>query len=93
MAKKQSSKTTGGTQKFGKKAAPKTYDADKKKIEAFCKRRENHDAGLIELTRRVCQKFGFNSKSSGAVQGYISGAKLVKAAAKESQAPANAQST
>ena len=46
MAKKQSSKTTGGTQKFGKKAAPKTYDADKKKIEAFCKRRENHDAGL-----------------------------------------------
>ena len=31
MAKKQSSKTTGGTQKFGKKAAPKTYDADKKK--------------------------------------------------------------
>ena len=98
MAKTQGSKTTGGSppkKKFGKKKAPETYAADGKAIEKFCKRRENHDAGLMELTRRVCKKLGFNTKSFDAIAGYIRDHGLVsaaaKAAGKKSQAPAHAE--
>jgi hypothetical protein len=96
MAKKQG-KTTGGSppkKRFGKKAAPKTYEADGKAVEKFCKRRENRGLGERELARQACQKLGFNTKSFKAVQGYIHHNNLVsaaaKAAAKESQAPAHA---
>ncbi len=97
MAKKQSAKTTGGSppkKRFGKKAAPKTYDADKKKIEAFCKQRENRGVGLNELARKVCVKFDFNAKSFKAVKSYVNDKKLVsaeaKAAGKKSKEPAHA---
>ncbi|CAH0378213.1 unnamed protein product [Pelagomonas calceolata] len=85
MVKKQGSKTTGGTppkKKFGKKAAPDTYEADKKVIETFCKRRENRGLGQKDLARRACEKLGFNAMSFSAVEGYIKNAKLVSAAAK-----------
>ena len=98
MAKTQGSKTTGGSppkKRFGQKAAPKTYEADGKAIEAFCKRRENRELGLADLTREACNKLGFNTKSFNAVKSYINSHGLVsaaaKAAGKESKKPEHAK--
>ena len=92
MAKKQGSKTTGGTppkKKFGKKKDPDNYEKYKREIKAFCKRPENCGLGQADLARRAHEKLGFNCKSLSAVNAYIKNNNLVSAAAKAAYKKSN----
>ena len=85
MTKGGNPKQAGGTPPkkwFSYKKNKKEYEGFAKQIKAFCERPENRGLGLADLTREACNKLGFNTKSSGAVKGYISDKKLVSASGK-----------
>ena len=97
MGKDEKPKKKGGAEKkkrFGKKAAPETYEADKRRITDFCERPENRDLeSVYKLTKRVCETLGFDDKSFNAVKGYINksilGPASGKAASNKPKEPAN----
>ena len=97
MGKDGNPKKKGGAQKttkFGKKAAPTTFEADGERIKDFCERPENRDPESVQkLAKRVCETLGFDAKSLSAVNGYIDRNILVpasgKAAGNKPKEPAN----
>jgi hypothetical protein len=97
MGKDGNPKKKGGAQKttkFGKKAAPTTFEADGERIKDFCERPENRDPESVQkLAKRVCETLGFDAKSLDAVRAYINryilGPASGKAAGNKPKEPAN----
>ena len=86
MGKDENPKRKGGAEKkkkFGKKTAPTTYEADKRRIKDFCERPENRDVeGLSKLAKTVCEALRFGDKSFDNVKNFIQRSNLVPASGK-----------